>query len=48
MSESSGCTTQVSPEVSDVPAEIARKLSTSFKNPTWQPDVDKQHRKAIS
>ena len=40
VSESSGCTTQVSPEVSDVPAEIARKLSTtSYENPTWHTDV---------
>ena len=44
VSESSGCTTQVIPEVSDVPADIARKFSTtSFENPTWHTDVDKQH-----
>ena len=49
VSESSGCTTQVSLEVSDGPAEIARKLSTtSFENPTWHTDVDKQHTSAIS
>ena len=49
MSESSGCSTQVSPEVSDVPTEIARKLSTtSFENPTWYTDVDKQHTTPIS
>ena len=49
MSELSGCSTQVSPEVSDVPAEIARKLSTtSFENPTWHTDVDNQHKTPIS
>ena len=49
MSESSGCTTLVSPQVSDVPADIVRKLSaTSYENPTWHTDVDKQHTSAIS
>ena len=49
MTESSGCITRVSPEVLDVPAAIERKLSTtSFENPTWHIDVDKQHTSAIS
>ena len=35
VSESYGYTVEVSPEVSDVPAEITTKLSTtSFENPT--------------
>ena len=49
MSESSGYSTQVRPEVSGVPAEIARKLSTtSFENPTWHTDEDNQHTTPIS
>ena len=49
VTESSGCITQVSPEVLDVPADIERKLSTTlFENPTWNIDVDKQHASAIS
>ena len=49
MSESSGCTMWVGPEVSDVPVDIARKLSTTlFENPTWHTDVDKQYTGMIS
>ena len=49
VSESFGFTMPVDPEVSDVPVDIARKLSTrSFKNPTWHTDVDKQYTTAIS
>ena len=49
MTEPSGSITWVSPEVSDVLADIARKLSTtSFENLTWHIDVDKQHTCAMS
>ena len=42
VSESFGCTMPGSPEVSDVPVDIARKLSTrSFENLTWHTDLDK-------
>ena len=48
VSQSSGCTIQIGPEVSDVPLDIARKLSTtSFENPTWHTDVDKQYTSTI-
>ena len=49
VSESSGCTTPVSPQVSDLPADIVRKLSTTlYENPRWHTNVDKQHTSAIS
>ena len=49
MSESSGCTTPVSQQVSDLPADIERKLSmTLYENLTWHADVDKQYTSAIS
>ena len=49
VSESIECTMRVGPEVSDLPVDIARKVSTrSFDNPTWHSDVDKQYTTAIS
>ena len=49
VSESFECTVPVGPEVSDVPVDIARKLSTrSFENPAWHIDVDKQYMSTIS
>ena len=49
VSESFECTMPVGPEVSDLPVDIARKVSTrSFDNPTWHSDVDKQYTTAIS
>ena len=49
VSESSGCITPVSQHVTDLPADIERKLSmTSYENPTWHTDGDKQHTSAIS
>ena len=49
MSESSGCTTPLSPQLSGLPADIEGKLSTTlYENPKWHIDVDKQHTSAIS
>ena len=49
VSESFACTTEVSWQLSDLPAEIEGKLSTaSYKNPKWHTDVDKQNPSAIS
>ena len=49
VSELSGCTTPVSQQVSDLPADIQRKLSmTLYENPTWHTHMDKQHTSAIS
>ena len=49
MSESSACTTQVSPQLADLPADIEGKLSTtSYENPKWHTDVDKHDPSAIS
>ena len=49
VSESSRCTTPVSEQVSHLPADIDRKLSmTSYENPTWHKDVDKQQTSVIS
>ena len=43
VSEYSGCTTPVSPQLSDLPADIEAKLSTRlYENPKWHTDVDKQ------
>ena len=49
VSESSQCTMEVQPEVSDVPIDIGTKLSaTLLENPSWHIDVDKQYTSAIS
>ena len=49
VSESSQCTMEFHPEVSDVPVDIGTKLSiTSLENPTWHTDVDKQYTSAMS
>ena len=49
VSESYGYSIEVSPEESDVHAEMKTKLSTtSFENPTWHMDVDNQNTTPIS
>ena len=49
MSESYGYSIEVSPEISDVPAEIMTKLSTtSYENPTWHMDEDNRITTPIS
>ena len=49
VSESYGYSIEVRPEVSDVPAEITTKCSTtSFENPTWLMDVDNHNTTPIS
>ena len=49
VSESSQCTNEVHPQVSDVPIDIGTKLSTTaLENPTWHIDVDKQYTSSIS
>ena len=49
VSESSGCITPVNQQVSELPADIEKKLSmTSYENPSWHTDADKQHTSAIS
>ena len=48
-SESPGCTTPVHQQVSELPADIEKKLSvTLYGNPTWHTDADKQHTSTIS
>ena len=49
VSESSRCTMEVHPEVSDVPVDTATKLSTaSLENPTWHTYVNKLYTSMIS
>ena len=39
-SESYGHSTEISPELSHIPAEIAKKYSASLDNPTWNTYMD--------